>query len=57
MPDPMFTDGTSADLILMPSGDAEIFLECGNCCGTAGSRITDIDLRELRDFLVEHVKD
>ena len=57
MRDPLFTDGTSTELIVMPSGDAEVFQECGNCCGTAGGRITYTDLRELRDFLIEHVMD
>lgn len=57
MRDPMFTDGTRTDVIIMPSGDAQVFIECGNCCGTASARIMYTDLAELRDFLIEHVKD
>ena len=56
LPDSMFTDAAT-DLVIMPSGDGEVFIECGNCTGTAGSRVSREDLRALRDFLVEHIKD
>jgi hypothetical protein len=56
MIDTLFPD-TSTEFVLMPSGDAEVFVDCGNCCGTASGRIDINDLRALRDFLNEHVKD